>query len=265
MKVKQMLLAALCSGLILPGAEPVNDGSAAVNAGESVSQYLIALPHIAYGGEWRTQIIIGNTSATPADVTLRFFRSDGSPLTLAIGGAAASERTVTVPAHGAQTIEPDWQGISTTAGWVGLIYANPGIKVQGVFLWHNSADPADKYIEATAPIVARDRTACIIPMPSGDSPLTMPFDETQGRFSGYGFANTANTAVMMGLTFYAPNGQLIGQYSEQLPPFGHSHFLLRDKVPAVANSKGNVRVSGQGIVPLGFRFTPHGTFTTWLP
>lgn len=265
MSMNKMLLAALCGGLILPGAEPVSDGTAALNAGESVSQYLVALPHIAFGGEWRTQIIIGNTSATPAVVTLRFFRSDGSPLTLAIGGAATSERAITVPARGGQTIEPDWQGIDTTAGWVGLIYANSGIKIQGVFLWHNSADPADKYIEAAAPIVSRQRTACIIPMPSGESPLTMPFDETQGRFSGYGFANTANVPVIMGLTFYAPNGQMIGQYTEQLPAFGHSHFLLRDKVPAVANNKGHVQVSGQGIVPLGFRFTPHGTFTTWLP
>ncbi len=265
MSVKQMLLAALCSGLILPAAGPAGDRTATVNAGESVSRYLVALPHIAYGGEWRTQIIIGNTSATPAVVTLRFFRSDGSPLALAIGGAAASEREITVPAHGAQTIEPDWQGIDTTAGWVGLIYANSGIKIQGVFLWHNSADPADKYIEATAPIVSRDKTACIIPMPSGESPFTIPFDETQGRFSGYGFANTSNAPVIMVLTFYAPNGQMIGQYTEQLPAFGHRHFLLRDKVPAVANNKGHVQISGQGIAPLGFRFTPHGTFTTWLP
>ena len=132
-------------------------------------------------------------------------------------------------------------------------------------MWHNPADPADKYVEATAPIISQSGTACIIPMPSGSSPLTMPYDETEGRFSGYGFANTTNVPVTMGLSFYDQTGQRIAQYSELLPAFGHSQFLLRDKVSSVSNRKGTMHITGQGVAPLGLRFTPFNTLTTWMP
>jgi len=93
----------------------------------------------------------------------------------------------------------------------------------------------------------------------------MPYDETEGRSSGYGFANTTNVAVTLSLTFYDQTGQRIAQYSEQLAAFGHDQFLLRDRVQSVANRKGTMQINGQGIAPLGFRFTPYNTLTTWLP
>jgi len=265
MRVRQMLLAVLCSGIVMPAAEPANVRTAVLGADASVSQYLVVLPHIAFGGEWRTQIVMGNTSATAASVTLYYYRSDGSPLSLAVGGVLADHTTLTIPAYGTKTVEPDWQGAGTTAGWAGLVYDNSGLKIQGVFLWHKAGDPADKYIEATAPIISQAKAGCIIPLPSGNSSLTMPYDETQGRVSGYGFANTTNAPVTMTLMFYDPNGQMIAQYSKQLAAFGHDHFLVRDRVQALANTKGTMQINGQGIAPLGFRFTPYDTFTTWMP
>ena len=265
MLVKQMLLAALCSCFVMSATEPIGVRTAVLGSDASVSQYLVVLPHIAYGGAWRTQIVIGNTSSTAADVTIYYYRSDGTPLSLAIAGVLADHTTLTIPAYGSRTVEPDWQDAATTAGWAGLVYSNSGLKIQGVFLWHNAAEPADKYIEATAPIISQAKTTCIIPLPSGDSSLSMPFDETQGRVSGYGFANTTNAPVTMNLMFYDQDGQMISQYSEQLAAFGHDHFLVKDRVQSLANRKGTMQVNGQGIAPLGFRFTPYGTFTTWLP
>ncbi|MCX6625695.1 MAG: hypothetical protein NTY38_32460 [Acidobacteria bacterium] len=265
MNVKRLLLVALCSAIAMSAAESLSVKAVGQGASAGVSQYLVALPHIAYGGGWRTQIVIGNTSGAAADVTLYYFGDDGNPLSLAIGGVYSDHTTLTVPANGGKTVEPDWQGAATAAGWVGLVYSSAGIKIQGIFMWHKPDDPADKYTEATAPIVSQAGAACIIPMPFGGSPLTMRYDETEGRYSGYGFANTTNTAVTLNLTFYDQNGQTVGQYSERFAGFGHNQFLLRDKVPALANKKGTMQISGQGIVPLGFRFAPYNTFTTWLP
>jgi len=93
----------------------------------------------------------------------------------------------------------------------------------------------------------------------------MQYDETGGHFSGYAFANTTNAAVTLSLTFYDQNGLVVGQFSEPLAAFAHDSFLLKTNVPAVENTKGTVEISGQGIAPLGFRFTPNYTFTTWLP
>jgi hypothetical protein len=146
-----------------------------------------------------------------------------------------------------------------------LVYTNAGLKIQGIFLWHNPATPAGVVTESAAPVIDQTGALCIIPLPSGSSPLSMQFDQTGGHFSGYAFANTTYAPVTLSLTFYDQNGLNVAQFSEQLPAFGHDSFLLQTNIPALANTKGTMRISGQGIAPLGFRFTPTYTFTTWLP
>lgn len=249
----------------MPAAEQISVKTAVQGADLAVSQYLVALPHIAYGGGWRTQIVVRNTSSTPAGLTIYYFGNKGNPLSLSIGGVASDHTAITVPPNGEQTVDPDWQDSTITAGWAGLVYDNAALKIQGIFQWHNPADPPDKFTEATAPVVSQAGASCIIPMPSGNSTVTMPFDETEGRSSGYGFANTTNTTVTMTLTFYDQSGQSAGQYTQDIPGFGHDQFLLKDKVTTLANKKGIMSISGQGIVPLGFRFATYNTFTTWLP
>jgi hypothetical protein len=265
MRVKRLLLVALCSGTILSAAGPIGDSIVVPGASASVSQYMIALPHIAFGGVWRTQIVIGNSGSAAAVVTLFFFGDNGNPLSVAVGGVSSNYTTVTIPANGQQVIEPDWQGNATISGWASLVYLGSGVKVQGIFLWHNPADPAGKYTEAVAPIVSQAGSACIIALPPGSSTLTMPYDETNGRFSGYGFANTMAGPETLNLTFFNQAGAVVGVYSEPLKAFGHDAFLIRDKLPQLAGQQGTMAVTGQGIVPLGFRFQPDYTFTTWLP
>jgi hypothetical protein len=229
----------------------------------AVSQYLVALPHMAFGGAWRTKVIITNTSSSQTDVTLNYFGSTGTPLSVPINGTMVDHSVVTVPGNGEREIEPDWAG-PLTAGWVGLDYTSSGIKIQGVFLWHDPNDPADKYTEAAAPVISQVGPACIIPLP-GAVVYSMPFDETAGFVSGYGFANTTSSSVAMTLTLYDESGQQLGTYTEQVPGFGHPVFLLTDYFPLAAGKKGRIGISGSGIVPLGFRFTPYYTFTTWQP
>src|ERR1017187_1399871 len=271
MRMKRLSVAMSLSAIVLFAADrdqaPVRTVQTVVRATRQdagITQYLVALPHIAFGGPWRTQVVIGNTSGTAADVTLYYFGNDGNPLSLPIGGGFSDHTALTVPANGEQMVEPDWQSTTTAEGWAGLVYTNAGVKIQGVFLWHNSTDPADKYTEAAVPIINQSGSGCLIPLP-GSASYTMPYDETGGQFSGYGFANTISGPVTVNLTFYDQNGQVIGQYSEQLPAFGHDSFLLKDKLPQLVGQKGTMVIGGQGIVPLGFRFTQYFTFTTWQP
>lgn len=264
MNVKRLLLVALCSAIGLSAAEQFKLQTVVQAAASGVSQYLVALPHFTYGGAWRTQIVIANTSAAAADVTLYYYDGSGNPLSLAIGGVSSNQTAVSVPANGQQTVEPDWGG-AETSGWVGLVYTNIGVKIQGIFLWHNPTDPAGKYTQAVAPIVSQAGAMCVIPLPTGSSTMSMLYDETGGYISGYGFANTTNAPATLNLTFYDQNGMMVGQFSEPIAAFGHDSFLLQSKVAALANTKGYMQISGQGIVPLGFRFKTDFTFTTWLP
>jgi hypothetical protein len=72
-------------------------------------------------------------------------------------------------------------------------------------------------------------------------------------------------AVTFNLTFYNQSGQVAGQYSELLQPFGHDSFNIKDKVSGLENTQGTMVITGQGVVPLGFRFNANNTFMTWLP
>ncbi len=263
--MKQLVFVAMLSLTALAGADrPASSPTFVQDPATGVSQYLVGLPHIAYGGGFRTKILIRNTSGSPADVTLNYYGVGGTPLLMPFGGTGADHTNLTVPANGVREVEPDWQG-QEAAGWAGLVYTNSGVKIQGIFLWHNPADPADKYTESAAPVISQTSSGCIIPLPSANSTMTMAYDETEGRFSGYAFANTTSAAVSMSLTFYDQEGQTAGQYNQTLSGFEHIEFLLRDKVDGLSGKKGTMQITGQGIVPLGFRFTPYYTFTTWLP
>ena len=256
-------LAMLTTTVVVSASELTPINTLMKDQNGAVSQYLVALPHIAFGGAWRTKVILTNTSSVAADVTLYYYDRWGTPLVVTIKGSAVDHSDLSVPANGASEIEPDWSG-PETSGWAGLSYTNSGIKAQGVFLWHDPSDPADKYTEAAAPVISQSGASCIIPLP-GSTMYSMPYDETDGRFSGYGFVNTTNTPVSMTLSFYDGSGQFVGTYTEAVPAFGHPSMLIKDKVPAVADKKGRMAISGSGIVPLGFRFTPYYTFTTWQP
>ena len=271
MHVRHLLVAGFFASAALlagqSGPAPAREIQTVVRASTNaaVSQYLVAIPHFAFGGTWRTQFVITNTSSASADVTLNYFGDNGSPLGLPFSGVSTNSSTVTVPGNGQVVIEPDYQGSSSVGGWAGVVYTNSGVKIQGIFLWHNPSTPAGQYLQATAPMINQSGAACIVPLPGPASSYTMPFDETGGMFSGYGFANTTASAVTMTLTFYDQNGQSVGQYSEQLAGFGHDQFLVRDKVTGALGKSGTMVVGGQGVVPLGFRFNPDYTFTTWLP
>jgi hypothetical protein len=271
MRTTKPLAAALFGAIALAAAERppatvqtvVRAGRDDAGAGNDITQYLVALPHIAYGAGWQTQFVVGNTSGSPADVTLYYFADNGIPLSVPYNGVSSTSTALTIPANGMQIMEPDWQSGTNTEGWVGVVYSNSGVKIQGVFLWTNPGPPA-VYTEAAVPVVNQSGPACVIPLPATIA-YTMPFDETGGNFSGYGLANTTNSAVTASMTFYDPNGNLLTQYSQLLPAFGHVSFLLKNAAPALEGKMGTAVLSGAGVVQMGFRFTPQYAFTTWQP
>src|ERR1017187_1946313 len=105
MRVKRLFVAVLLGVIALAAAErdpgtvrTVQTVVRATSQDAGITQYLVALPHIAFGGPWRTQVVIGNTSSTPAAVTLYYFGNDGNPLSVAIGGGFSAQTRPTGPA-----------------------------------------------------------------------------------------------------------------------------------------------------------------------
>jgi|GEM_PF-5983666 len=240
-----------------------------IRTATGTNQYLVGFAHIAYGYEpqvtgvyWVTDFVFRNTSLVPADVTLHFFKSDGTPLTVPIsGGTSTANYTFTVPANGSRDIATGSEG-SLQTGWAAVEYTNAGIKGQAVFRHH----VADLDQEAVVSMVSLTAPLCIIPIP-GTNAFSMPLDNLS-RVSSYAFANTTNQPVTMHAQFYDEGGVLLGEYSAALPPFGHTSFESNrdDIVPATTGKRGTMRLTGDGVIPMGFRFQNDAghTFTTWL-
>ncbi|HUI80240.1 MAG TPA: hypothetical protein VLY24_20085 [Bryobacteraceae bacterium] len=228
---------------------------------QNASQYLLALPQIAYGGGWETKIVITNTNSGSVNLTINYYDTNGNPLMVPFSGVPTSQSNVLVPANGQLEVVPDFQGTTTVVGWAGFTPPGEiGLKIQGVFLWQNQGNST----QAVAPTVSLS-APCIIPLPN-PTLVTMPFDMTNGGLSAYAFANTMPTPVTMTLTFYDQNGNQIGTYQPAaIPAYGHTQFGLNTiGVAALAGAKGSMQISGAGVVPLGFKF--YGSiFTTWLP
>jgi len=263
-------------GLICAGALFAFSIAAALPAHAqcSASSYPVALPHIAFGGQWATTLLIRNTGSSSASVTVCYFSDEGTALSVPFNGTGATSSTVSVPANGQAEITPDSTGTNTVAGWAAFAGSLPaGVTAQAVFSWQPSSTgfcilsvPSGLSF-STAPSQA---VAPIVNSPSGK--LSMPFDNTGSQVSGYAFANTTNQSVTFTLTFYSESGSELGTYTPaQLPAYGHTEFLLNTSgVPsAVADQKGVMVISSASVYPLGFRFAISGStvesFSTWLP
>jgi hypothetical protein len=67
----------------------------------------IVLAHFATGGGWATEIVIVNSSNTPATVRVDLFKTDGTPLTANLNGQSKTSFTdLTIPARGVLTLSP---------------------------------------------------------------------------------------------------------------------------------------------------------------
>src|ERR1700757_191329 len=86
--------------------------AASVAFSQGNSQYQIALPQIAYGGGWQTQIVITNVSTTAQSITLNYYDTNGNPKMIPFNGAPASQTTLNIPANGQQVVIPDFQSAS---------------------------------------------------------------------------------------------------------------------------------------------------------
>ena len=64
--------------------------------------------------------------------------------------------------------------------------------------------------------------------------------------------------------FYDQQGVYLGTIDKTLPGFGHVSFSSTTELPLLEGRTGTMRLEGDGVIPLGFRFD-NGTFTTLMP
>jgi hypothetical protein len=231
--------------------------------------------HIAVGyfdvssqrGTWTTSLVFVNVSAATAPVQLNFYSNAGSALSLPITGVGPqSSYAFSVPANGTATIEFDSATIALTSGWAEVV-SGTAVRGQGIY---RSRVPGRTASEATVPLLQRDPSTCIIPLPTSSAAypdaLTLPFDNTSGYVSSVAFANTAAAAATLDIEFLDPSGATLHTVQQSLAARGHVAFETTT-YSQLAGRKGTVRIrqSAASFSGIAFLFSPDGPFSTLLP
>ena len=214
----------------------------------------IAIPHLAAGDSWMTEVIVANTSDQARQFSINFYDDNGSPLVLPVTGMGnVSVLSETVPAHGTAYYEVADRAGPLRTGW-GAVSSDSSVNVQALF--RNRAGSGLHYEAA-------------VPSTAGGSRFVMPFDattfvETGAPFyTGFAVVNLDSAATVNisctardGGAALIPNGVSI----PPVPPRGHyANYLF----PNLAGKRGTLDcTSSANVAALGLRFIGTAAFTS---
>jgi len=216
-----------------------------------------AFAHIAAGGDWATAVTITNTSAIAVTLAVSFHADDGSSLTLPLTATAQGNEQSLVTNTVSATISPHasllittGQLPSTVVGWASITSSG---SVSGYAIFQATPQSGGSS-EGTAPFQAQF-----------SSILTMPFDNTIGFVTGVALANLANSSAQVTATMWDDSGNALGTQTFTIPSGGHTSFALPSQIASTAGKRGTVQFQStavNGIIGIGLRFSPLGTFTS---
>jgi hypothetical protein len=211
-------------------------------------------PQIADGEGWKTTIVLVNTDSVQASYTLRFWKGNGSSLSLPFGSeGAVSQLSGVLPVNGVKFFETNGEAPGLSQGWVELTTSN-FIDGRVVFRQRVSGSPDS---EAAVPFAAS----------SSARPIVIPLENTSGFVTSVALVNpNPIAAANVMVTLRDENGVALENSSVNLDPRGQTAFAVPGRFPASANRRGTVEFfdPNNEIIALGLRFSPLplNTFTS---
>jgi len=215
-----------------------------------------SIAQIASAGGWDTSLTLVNFSASPADAALSFFDESGNPLSLplsfpqgALSTTNASKLTTTVNAHGLLLM--DTKGPVNHAANVGWSLLHTGGKVGGYAVFTNTVSNW----QAAVPIETRNASSYLL-----------AFDNTGSLSTGLAIANLSSLAANINVTIRNDSGTALDTQVINVPPQGHTSFMLSSVYPSTAGIRGTIQFdtpAGGQINVLGLR--ANGPALTTVP
>ena len=202
--------------------------------------------HIAAGGQWTTSFTLINIDAIPAPYTLSFFKDDGTPLTLSIGGKSVTSVVdpVGIPIGGSVVLQTD-SGPVELQGWASL--ATTGGKIAGTAVFRSHLANRTDDFEAAVPLASQV-----------DHRFIIAFDNTDGFVTGIALANPdPSIAAQIVVTFRDENGAQIVARPLSMNAMTHMAFLVPSDLnyPETAGKRGVVEFKTVNhIAALGLRY-----------
>jgi polysaccharide lyase-like protein len=156
---------------------------------------VLYFPHFTQGGSadsrWETVFTFTNTSPEPATAAIDFLDATGQELQLDFGSGLTSHLDFTVPAHGAEVIQPHAVSTNSATGWARASSSAP-IWATVHFRWFRKsetvveipAEPVRPMRGYSAPATAWTGVALVNPSPFNTISVRLSvFDESGGRIT----------------------------------------------------------------------------------
>lgn len=215
-----------------------------------------SVPHVAVGGGWKTTFYLTQyVSVTPADVEVRLYSDDGSPMSVA-------------------WTAPD--GATRRSVWSGSVYG-PGV----VAIVAAAAEPTETLRTGSAHIWTTgivEGYAVYRYMPTGQEsvvPLqrasqaqySVPYDNTDGTSTGVAITNISGSVANVQISVAGDPGVYYNSIPVDIPKNGHLSFVVSERFPQTAGQRGTITFSSStwslgSINVTGIRAAASGAFTS---
>jgi hypothetical protein len=213
-----------------------------------------ALPQMADGGGWKTQIILVNLSNVRMPFVIDFWRSDGSSWPVSITGVGTGDRLSGGLDVGATAVFESAGLGELTQGWAELTYDTGVGRIGGLGVFRQTV-PGRPDFEAVVPLSSLF-----------DHVIVLPYDNTAGFNTGVAAVNGSRSGfATVTANFRDENGATYATDTITLPASGHTAFALPARFPATQGRRGTVlfRSNTEFFSVLGLRFHPGGAFTSF--
>ncbi len=216
------------------------------------SAQVLTLPHVLDGGGWQSTIVLTNSSASAASVSLIFHQdvsgggsSPWNPPFLDV----SSTNGMVMPSGSSLYLRTNGTAANLTQGWAEMD-ADAGVSAYIVF---TNKFPAGgvQYDEGTAPAVASSNR------------ILVPYDDSNGFVTGIAIVNPTAADESISVGFRTVDGLVSVNTLPTLKAMTHTAFVLSQTFPVIAGHRGLAEFYSPtgNISMIGLRFNPTQSFT----
>lgn len=202
------------------------------------------------GGGWVTTILLANQSSSVSAAVVKFYDSNGAPMTVSIGGQQMTQVSLNVPALGVAQFQTDGTG-TLASGWAD-VQSDQSLSGTALFGFLSSSGNFLSQVGAPAGTPLRA--------------LSVFAQSAAGISTGVALANPNPATASVTLTLLDANSNSIATAPVSIPPNGHLAEYIGEMFPSIAlgNFQGKLNiVSDQPLI--GLTLLQQGNLFTSLP
>jgi len=211
---------------------------------------ILTLPHVLDGGGWQSTIVLTNSNATAASVSLIFHQdtAGGGSLPWSPPLLEVSSTTGMVMVPGSVIyLHTNGTAAALTEGWAEM---NADAGVTGYVVFTNRI-PGHQDDEGTAPAAPASNR------------ILVPYDDSNGFVTAIAIVNPTGADQNISVGFRTVDGLVAVSALPTVKAMAHTAFVLSQTFPVIAGHRGLAEFYSPtgNISMIGFRFNPTQSFT----